>query len=253
MMKSHFDENKRPYSVVPMRAFSDKQLKERELRVLGALCAFVNRAGVCWPSMETLCNVSGYAERKSVHEAMKRLKSGKYVRQLHSKDYQKAESGWKTNRYQVLWDGDEPLPTYEEIHIAKPLQLRSDQDDDHIEEKGSLRGAGQYAHARALADESGQNLTEIQLTAASLCNAFISNVMSATGQVRLYDNEIAHARKLALRDVTVDDVKAATLLVCDKAIQRRGGVPSMADVVRHFDEQGDKPTFASVQPTDTGG
>lgn len=224
MMKSHFSENKRPWSVVPMRAFSDKELKERELRVLGALCAFTNRAGVCWPSMETLCNVSGYKERKSVHDAMKRLKARKYVRQLHAKDYQKAESGWKTNRYQVLWDGDEPLPTYEEIHIAKPLQLRSDQDDTPIEEKGSMRGENVVGHTQATA----------------LCWAFISACEQVTGQSMLYDNEIAHARRLAARDVSVEEVRAATLAVCKAAIQRRAGVPTLSDVVRWMDVQDDK-------------
>lgn len=223
-MKSHFDENKRPWSVMPMRAFSDKELKERDLRVLGALCSFTNRAGVCWPSMETLCNVSGYKERKSVHDAMKRLKARKYVRQLHSKDYQKAQSGWKTNRYQVLWDGDEPLPTYEDIHIAKPLQLRSDQEDTHAEDKGSMRGEEPYKDTQA----------------GELCRSFLGAVQQATGQVRLFDNEIAHARRLALRDVTVDEVREVTLAVCDEAMRKRQGVPSLADVVARFDVHGDK-------------
>lgn len=223
-LSEHLSENKRPWSVVPMRAFSDKELKERELRVLGALCAFTNRAGVCWPSMETLCNVSGYKERRSVHDAMKRLKARKYVRQLHSKDYQKAESGWKTNRYQVLWDGDEPLPTYEDIHIAKPLQVRTDQEDTPIEEKGSMRGAETYKDTQA----------------GALCHAFLAAVQQVTGQVRLFDNEIAHARRLALRDVSVDDVREATLLVCSQAMKRRAGVPSLADVRDYIDVHADK-------------
>ena len=219
-MKS-LSENKRPWSVMPMRALSDKQLKERELRVLGAVCSFTNRAGVCWPSLDTLCDVSGYKERKSVLDGMKRLKARKYVRQLNPKDYQETSSGWKTNRYQVLWDGDEPLPTYEEIHTAKPLQLRADQEDDASKDIGGLGDENNYTDAHA----------------SALCHAFIRAVQQATGQVRLYDNEIAHARRLAERDATVDDVTAATLLVCDEAIQRRAGVPSMADVVRRYDVQ----------------
>ena len=219
-MKS-LSENKRPWSVMPMRALSDKQLKERELRVLGAVCSFTNRAGVCWPSLDTLCDVSGYKERKSVLDGMKRLKARKYVRQLNPKDYQETSSGWKTNRYQVLWDGDEPLPTYEEIHTAKPLQLRADQEDDASKDIGGLGDENVVADAQA----------------SALCHAFIRAVQQATGQVRLYDNEIAHARRLAERDATVDDVTAATLLVCDEAIQRRAGVPSMADVVRRYDVQ----------------
>lgn len=219
-MKS-LSENKRPWSVMPMRALSDKQLKERELRVLGAVCSFTNRAGVCWPSLDTLCDVSGYKERKSVLDGMKRLKARKYVRQLNPKDYQETSSGWKTNRYQVLWDGDEPLPTYEQIHTAKPLQLRADQEDDASKDIGGLGDGNVVADAQA----------------SALCHAFIRAVQQATGQVRLYDNEIAHARRLAERDATVGDVTATTLLVCDEAIQRRAGVPSMADVVRRYDVQ----------------
>ena len=227
MMKSHSEhlsENKRPWSVMPMRAFGDKELKERELRVLGALCAFTNRAGVCWPSMETLCNVSGYKERKSIHDAMRRLKARRYVRQLDPKEYQRGDSGWKTNRYQVLWDGDEPLPTYEQIHIAKPLQLRQDQDDAPIEEKGSLRGESVVGHAAAEA----------------ICWTFIRAVEQSMGQRKLFDNEVSHAHRLYLRGATPDQVKDAAFAVCDAAIKGRQGVPSLADVIRYMDVHDDK-------------
>lgn len=223
-MTISLSENKRPYSVMPMRAFGDRKLKEREFRVLGALCAFVNRAGVCWPSLDTLCSVSGYAERKSILDAMKRLKDGKYVRQLNPKEYQETSSGWKTNRYQVLWRGDEALPTYEDIHTAKALQLRADQEDDTSKEIGGL----------------GDGQPQTDTHAGELCHAYIRAVQQATGQVRLYDNEIAHARRLALRDVSVADVQAATLSVCDQALERRAGVPALADVVRYFDVQDNK-------------
>jgi len=231
-MTLSLSETKRPWSVMPMRAFADRQLKERELRVLGALCSFTNRAGVCWPSMQTLCDVAGYAERKSVHDGMKVLKRRKYVRQLQPKDYQETISGWKSNRYQVLWDGDEPLPTYEDIHIAKPLQLLRDQDDDSAEETGGL-GDGQLTrHNRRLIGQPDPELTEIQLTAEAICHAYIRAVMQATGQVRLFDNEITQARRLAVEGHKPADVMAATLNVCDKALERRAGVPALADVAR---------------------
>jgi len=216
---------------MPMRAFVDRQLKDRELRVLGALCSFTNRAGVCWPSMVTLCEVSGFKERKSIHEALKVLKRRKYVRQLQSKDYQETISGWKSNRYQVLWDGDEPLPTWEEIHISKPLQLVRDQDEGP-EETGGL-GDGQLTpHNHRAIGQPDPELTEIQLTADAICHAYIRAVMQATGQVRLFDNEITQARRLAVEGHKPADVMAATLNVCDKALERRAGVPALADVAR---------------------
>ena len=223
-MTKSLSENKRPYSVMPMRAFADRKLKEREIRVLGALCAFVNRAGVCYPSMETLTHVCGYGERKTIYDAVKGLKQRGYVRQLNPKDYQVGVSGWKTNRYQVLWKGDEALPSQEDILTAKALQVRADQEDDLIEDKGGL----------------GDAQPQTDTHAGELCHAYLRAVQQATGQVRLYDNEIAHARRLALRDVSADDVRAATLAVCDQALERRAGVPALSDVVRYFDIQENK-------------
>lgn len=223
-MTTSLSENKRPYSVLPMRAFGDRKLKERDLRVLGALCAFVNRAGVCYPSMETLTHVCGYGDRRTIYDAMRELKKLGYVRQLNPKDYQVGASGWKTNRYQVLWKGDEALPSQEDILTAKALQVRADQDDDHTEDKGGL----------------GDAQPQTDTHAGEICHAYIRAVQQATGQVRLYDNEIAHARRLALRDVSAADTHAATLAVCDQALERRAGVPALADVVRYFDVQDNK-------------
>ena len=230
-MKS-LSEDKRPWSVVPMRAFGDRTLKERELRVLGALSAFANRAGVCWPSMFTLCDVTAYKERQTIHDAIKVLKQKRYIRQLRPKDYQETASGWKSNRYQVLWDGDEPLPTREEIDTAKPLQLVRDQDGDGQEETGGLGDREVNTHNPDQPRPGDPKLTGIQLTADEICNAYIVAVQQATGQARLYANEIAHARRLADAGHGAADVKAATLNVCDQALERRAGVPSLADVAR---------------------
>ncbi len=208
----------RKWSVMPSRAVNDRELKERELRVLGALCIHTNAAGVCWPSMETLCAVTGYAERVTIHAAMKVLKRKRYVRQLQPKDYQETSSGWKSNRYQVLWDGDEALPTYEEIHNAKPLQLVADQDDASIKETGGLGDRNIYSH------------TPDDPVAEAIAHTYISAVQQATGQVRMYDNEIAHARRLSAAGFTAADVRAATLNTCDAALERRAGVPSLYDV-----------------------
>ncbi len=105
-MKS-LSENKRPWSVVPMRCFSDRQLNETDLRVLGALCGFTNRHGVCWPSMDTLMTVSSMKSRTSVHPSVTRLKKLKYARPLNPQDYQATMTGGQRNRYQMLWDSSD--------------------------------------------------------------------------------------------------------------------------------------------------
>jgi hypothetical protein len=57
------------------------------------------------------------------------------------------------------------------------------------------------------------------------------------GQVRLFDNEIAHARRLATADKDAEVVASATKVVCALALQKRAGVPSLADVARYLDVQ----------------
>jgi hypothetical protein len=211
------DIGKWPWSIVPSRAFGDKRLKDADRRVLGALCAFVNRAGVCWPALATIKDISGHATNKSVFDAIQRLKEAKYVRQLRPKDYQETRSGWKSNRYQVLWLGDEPKPTMEDINTARKLQLASD-DEPIKEEIGSVR------------DE-----TALNTLSHTLAHAYARAVQSRTGQVRNVASEINHARRLALSDISIEQVRAATVQACDQALARRAGVPSLADVARMID------------------
>ena len=218
-MKSHFDNDlsdigKWPWSIVPSRAFGDKRLKDADRRVLGALCAFVNRAGVCWPALATIKDISGHATNKSVFDAIQRLKEAKYVRQLRPKDYQETRSGWKSNRYQVLWLGDEPKPTMEDINTARKLQLASD--DEPIKEE--IGGSGDDAALNTLSH--------------TLAHAYARAVQSRTGQVRNVASEINHARRLALAGISIEQVRAATVQACDQALARRAGVPSLADVAR---------------------
>ena len=215
-MKSLF----RKWSVMPSRAVNDRELKERELRVLGALCIHTNAAGVCWPSMDAMCAVTGFATRQSMHDAIKVLKRKRYVRQLQPKDYQETATGWKSNRSQVLWDGDEALPTYEQVDSAKPLQLRRDDEMEDTKETGGLGDRNIYSH------------TPDDPIAEAITHTYISAVQQATGQVRMYDNEIAHARRLSAAGFTAADVRAATLNTCDAALERRAGVPSLYDVAQ---------------------
>jgi len=200
-----------PWSIVPTRAFGDKSLIDADRRVLGALCAFVNRAGVCWPSADTVAALAGYAVRKSAIDAIARLKSAGYVRQLKPKDYQITASGWKTNRYQVLWNGDEPLPTLEDIQAAAKLQLEALAPD---EREGMGSGVDDELNARA----------------RSLAHAYARAVERGLGQARNPDNELAHARKLAAAGIDAAEVTAATAETCGEWLRRRAGVPSLADV-----------------------
>ena len=217
MTMSHSELNdigKWPWSIVPTRAFGDSRLNDADRRVLGALCAFVNRVGVCWPALDTMQEISGYATRKSVFDAIQRLKRAGYVRQLKPKDYQETKSGWKTNRYQVLWLGNEPTPTYEDINAAIRLQDVALKDDSN-KDKGGL----------------GERDNSISL-AHSLAHAYASTVERVLGQPRRPENELGAARQLASLGVDVPTLIKATEAQCRANLARRAGVPALADVLR---------------------
>jgi hypothetical protein len=213
---SELPEGKWPWSIVPSRAFGDKRLKDADRRVLGAMCAFVNRAGVCWPAMETMRLISGHKTEKSIFDAVQRLKAVGYVRQLRPKDYQETASGWKTNRYQVLWLGDEAKPSREDIASADRIRLATD--PEPIEEvKGGLGG-------------ERQSLTH----AISLASAYATAVERATGQFKRADQELGAANRLANKGFSAQQVQQATQEVARAALARRAGVPALADVERHL-------------------
>jgi len=221
MTTSHFDASvplneigKWPWSIVPTRAFGDKRLNDTDRRVLGALCAFVNRAGVCWPALSTISQLAGFATAKTALDTIKRLRQYGYVRQLKAKDYQITASGWRTSRYQVLWTGEEPVPTLEQINAARALQ------PENTATEGT-EGKG------VVGDQDGS----LPL-AHALASAYSAAVERATGQARRPDNEMGAALRLAARGVTVGEVLDATRTVALAALARRAGVPALADVER---------------------
>ena len=216
MTKNSRSEFKRPYAVCPMRVAVDRKLNESDLRVLIALCGFTNRSGVCWPSMATLMDLTDLKSRTSISRSITKLKRLKYVRQLEPKDYQTTATGWKNNRYQVLWEEDMAMPSYEEVHIAKPLQLVDDQ-DEVPESIGGLGDVQSFSHTSAGID------------AQRLAAAFVRGVAAGTGQVVLAENVINLARQMP-DTVTPAQLEQATLELCRSNLAERRGVPSFKDV-----------------------
>lgn len=138
-MTSHSDQpgEKRPFCVVPARCIADKRLKETDRRVLMSLGHYANRAGVCWPSVRSVAEIAG-VEENTVQSAIKRLVDAGYARQLRPNDYDQKAGRWgHSNRYQILWRGDEPVPTWEQVRDANLLQP----DEDRVKTEGSgVRG-----------------------------------------------------------------------------------------------------------------
>lgn len=126
MTKSRSEE-KRPYALVPQRVWKDRRLTNSDIRVLGAMGCYVNRAGVCWPGVKTL-QADTDIDAGNISKIIKRIVEFGYVRRLEPNDYDQVAGAWgMSNRYQVLMAGNETLPAYEEMANANLFQVASDQ------------------------------------------------------------------------------------------------------------------------------
>ena len=105
---------KRPYCISPYRAFADKRLSRTDQAVLAVLGYYVNRAGVCWPSFVSVGEGAGVSDSQA-HRCVEKLISLGYARRLEPADDQQRGEWGPSNRYQVLWEGDEQVPPWEEI------------------------------------------------------------------------------------------------------------------------------------------
>lgn len=201
---------KRPFCVVPVRCLVDKKMKDVERRVLSALGHYANRAGVCWPSIRTLSETSGVDE-KTVMAAVPRLIAAGYVRPLNPNDYDQKAGKWgHSHRYQVLWRGDEPAPTYEEVrdaNLLQPLDVR----DPPPEGSGARGPLIDHANTRKHVE------------------AFRAGVEAAAGW---RPAEVAAGPAIALAEAGIDPVatrRQAEAMTRSLAAERRGA-PGFAEV-----------------------
>jgi hypothetical protein len=97
----------------------DRDLAAVQFRTLAALCIYTNSHGVCWPGVETLSKIVG-SDKAVISRTITRLVKLGYVRRLRPQDYQMEHAKFgKINRYQVLYQPDAPLPTWEEVKSSQ--------------------------------------------------------------------------------------------------------------------------------------
>lgn len=209
---------KRPFCVVPHRAIKDRRLKMTELRVLMALGYYANRAGVCWPSMKTLGDDAGITDSE-VAKAIAKLMEADCIRQLNPNDYDQKKGVWgHSNRYQVLWRGDEPVPTWEEIKDANLMQPHDVRD--------IVEGSG----ARGSEEEDAEQGRK----ADALVAAWQAGVESALGW-RPTTSERAAALRLAALGVGPIEVRAAAWESCRERAIKRLGHPSFGRIAEEIE------------------
>ena len=98
------------FSLMPSRAICDKSLSRNDLRVLGALCCYTSKLGVCYPNQQTISIKTGIS-RPNVTKAIRRLNYLGYLRYLEPKGRKYKTAFKRGNRYQILIRGNESLPS----------------------------------------------------------------------------------------------------------------------------------------------
>ena len=202
----------RKYSVLPARAIQDDDLHWTSLRVLGAICLYTNAYGIAWPSRMTIArHISRSTKTVSVH--VSRLMKAGYVRKLQPRDYPpkiKPRNTWRTNRYQVMFDGAQTeLPSLEQFWAPRPKVVAEEMGDE----------AQNLTHTRR---ESEGGNADFKI----LAQAFVLGVSSVSGQHRMTSQSEEFARQLSGRGVTAEQVRSATVAM-SKACLKQGRTPPL--------------------------
>lgn len=74
-------QDRRQYSVVPIRAAADKRIRATAWRVLVSVCSYANRAGLAWPGYENLAKTHGVT-RQAVGRQIKKLIAYGYLQKV---------------------------------------------------------------------------------------------------------------------------------------------------------------------------
>jgi len=140
------------------------------------------------------------------------------VRKLETRPYPKhikRRSGKKVNRYQILWEGKDPIPTNEQFWA--PAKIIAEPGEDDFTESDTHMQAG----------VKGDENKDYQV----LAHAFRKAVERAVGINRLPDPSYQSAKTLWDQGVTVDQVTEHTTAMCRECLAKGRTPPLTLDQV----------------------
>ena len=218
-MKSPFKDkpNIRRYSILPARLMQDESVTRAEIRVMACIGMYSNSHGICWPSQTTIGRHLGH-NRVWISKQVSSLIRKGYLRKLKHKDYPKhvqRRSAGRTNRYQILWEGNDPLPSLEEFWTPAPKFAVDDQDDVmpfNTDMKSGVKG------------DSGKDYQV-------LAQAFRSAVERTSGVHRLAEPSYQAAKTLYDQGVSINQVRDHTAAATKDALRNNRQPPLTLDQV----------------------
>jgi len=171
-----------------------------------ALGYYANRAGVCWPSLKSLQADTAIDPSTCLTHCQDLVKWG-YMRLLEPSAYNQKRGAWGySSRYQLLWRGDEPAPTWEEVKHSNALQAPDVQ--ELIEGTGARGSEEEKAIARRLNE------------------AFLVEVETATGYRPQPSRPSVADHALLDAGITIEQMRQAARRIALADIAARRGPPS---------------------------
>lgn len=90
---------------------------KNDWRVLSAICLTSSIAGICYASQEYLASLAGISYQPTVSKAVKNLHNQKLIRLLLPKGKAYPGRFQRSNRIQVLFEENAPLPSEKELML----------------------------------------------------------------------------------------------------------------------------------------
>ncbi len=127
--------DQRKFAVMPLRALRDKNLTDVQVRVLGLICSYTNRAGITWVGTQQLAT-DLQVSRQAISKQLVKLKAAGYVEVV-----KKGFRGERTDTIRVVFDESIDVntaiaitSTFEDTrppHMQKEQQKQQDNTINH--------------------------------------------------------------------------------------------------------------------------
>ena len=195
----------RRFSVYPSRAVMDLSLSINDIRTLLALGLYTSGSGVAFPTLQTIGAYTGQGTAGN-QAALRRLVDKGYIRKLQPKWYAGQTSPWLTDRYQVLYSKDDPVPTKEQLQESKAFNIHS------LEPQGIS------------SKEELPNNQEHTVRVQGIENCFRS-ILQTYG-VTLSNSQSIPINYLVSQGIELDEFKRLASLAVAQWLRSKGSVPS---------------------------
>jgi len=183
----------------------DLSLSINDIRTLLALGLYTSGSGVAFPTLQTIGAYTGQGTAGN-QAALRRLVDKGYIRKLQPKWYPGQTSPWLTDRYQVLYSKDDPVPTKEQLQESKAFNVHS------LEPEGTV--------SKEEVSSNQEHTERVQRVE----NCFRSILQ--TYNVSISQSQFLPASFLVSQGIELDEFKRIASLAIAHWVRTKGSVPS---------------------------